>query len=401
MTDPIRPPGDRAGRPVPAVSPPGPGSAPASSGSGAASGPALASPASGPVPSPSVPAPASGAVPSSSVPGPVSGPASGPVEVRGGVPVGATEAGRVLGWREPLGRLGGGRLGVPDRCAASAERRGDPPYGTAAPIPRWLLVEQPGGWGSEAVLESGLDPAVGAELLRRWELGARTRVLLIRRPGRRPAPDRKAWAVVDSTAGAERVGWGSWDRPEDLLDIPTDRPVGDPGGPLYLVCAHGRHDPCCAIRGRPVAEALDAARPGAVWECSHVGGDRFAANVIALPHGLYYAHVTTDTAPLLAEAYERGEVRVDLLRGRSAFAPAAQAAQHHARVALGETGLDALRPLGMAQVGDQVWRVRLAVPGGSVRVTVRAGTGDPVRLTCESTRAERPRVWELLALDGV
>jgi Sucrase/ferredoxin-like len=300
---------------------------------------------------------------------------------------------------EPLGELEAGLAGVADRCAPSAERRGDARLGTASPTPRWLLVEQPGGWGPEALLESPLDRSVGAELRRRWADGGGIRVLLVRRPGRRPAPTRMAWAVVDSRAGRERVGWGSWSDPAELLDIPVGAPVGEPGGPLYLVCAHGRHDPCCAIRGRPVAEALDAARPGAAWECSHVGGDRFAANVVALPHGLFYGHVTAAAAPALAAAYERGEVRVDLLRGRSAFAPAAQAAQHHARLMLGETGVDALRPLGMARVAERTWRVRLAHPPGVLLVTVRAGLAPPVRLTCSSTRAERARSWELVGIE--
>ena len=106
-----------------------------------------------------------------------------------------------------------------------------------------------------------------------------------------------------------------------------------------------------------------------------MGGDRFAANLVALPHGFYYGHVTPGTAPAVAAAYERGQVRPDLLRGRSAFAAPAQAAQHHARLALGETGVDALRPLGLVRLADHSWRVRLAVPGGALLVTVRAGVG--------------------------
>jgi len=300
---------------------------------------------------------------------------------------------------QALERLVAGRSGVPDRCAPAAERRGDMPFGTASPTPRWLLVEQPGGWGPEALLDSSLDRAVGAELARRWEHGAGIRVLLIRRPGRLNAPARKAWAVVDSRAGRERVGWGSWTDPAELLDLPVGTGAGEPGGPLYLVCAHGRHDPCCAIRGRPVADALAAARPGAVWECSHVGGDRFAANLVALPHGLFYAHVTARTAAEVAAAYERGEVRPDLLRGRSAFAPPAQAAQHYARLELGEIGVDALRPFGMARVAEHTWRVRLAHPPGPLLVTVRAAPAAPARLTCRSTRAERPRAWELVGIE--
>jgi Sucrase/ferredoxin-like len=297
-----------------------------------------------------------------------------------------------------LDRLGAGQAGIAERCAASAQRRGDQVLGSASPTPRWLLVEQPGGWGPEALLESTVDRTVGAELKRRWEDRAGIRVLLIRRPGRRGGSGRRAWAVVDSRVGRERVGWGEFEDPAELLDLPVGAPVGRPGGPFYLVCVHGRHDPCCAIRGRPVAEALAVARPGAAWECSHIGGDRYAANLVALPHGLFYAHVTPTEAPELAAAYERGEVRTDRLRGRSAFAEPAQAAQHHARLALGETGLDALRPLGMARLEPGVWRVRLAADP-PLRVTVRAGRAAPVRLTCLSARALPPRTWELVALE--
>jgi hypothetical protein len=321
-------------------------------------------------------------------PGAVAGSPEGPA---GSPPV-------VAGAPEGLARLGGGRAGIAERCAPSAQRRGDQVLGTASPTPRWLLVEQPGGWGPEALLESTMDATVGAELKRRWEDQAGIRVLLIRRPGRQTHPRRRSWAVVDSRAGRERVGWGSFEDPAELLDLPVGAPVGEPGGPFYLVCAHGRHDPCCAIRGRPVAEALAAARPGSAWECSHVGGDRFAANLIALPHGLFYAHVTPADAPAIAAAYERGQVRTDLLRGRSAFAEPAQAAQHHARLALGETRLDALRPVGMARPEPGTWRVRLAADP-PLLVTVRAGRGAPVRLTCLSVRAQRPRTWELLALE--
>lgn len=299
---------------------------------------------------------------------------------------------------DAVGRPAGGVAGVPDRCAPSALRRGDLQHGTASPVPRWLLVEQPGGWGVEAVLQSELDPGVGAELLARAR-PAGARVLLIRRPGRQVPDGPRRWAVVDSRAGYERVGWGRWEHPEQLLEIPLDEPVGEPAGPAYLICAHGRHDACCAIRGRPVAEALEAARPGQVWECSHVGGDRFAANLVALPHGLFYGHVTAATVTGLAAAYERGEVEPQLLRGRSAFAPPAQAAQHYARLALGETGLDALRPIGMVHTGAGRWRVRLLAPGGgTLLVTVRGSLGAPVRLTCSSRTAERPRSWELVEL---
>jgi hypothetical protein len=69
------------------------------------------------------------------------------------------------------------------RCAADSVGRGEPLIGTASRVGSWVLVEQPGAWGSEALVESGLDPAVGRALLQRSKATG-TRVLLIRRPGR-------------------------------------------------------------------------------------------------------------------------------------------------------------------------------------------------------------------------
>ena len=66
-------------------------------------------------------------------------------------------------------------------------------------------------------------------------------------------------------------------------------------GPGLRVCTHGRHDTCCAERGRPVAAALAAAHPELTWEVSHIGGDRFAANALVLPHGLYYGRLDADS----------------------------------------------------------------------------------------------------------
>ena len=75
-----------------------------------------------------------------------------------------------------------------------------------------------------------------------------------------------------------------------------------------------------------MAEALHRLRPGSVWECSHVGGDRFAANVVAMPHGVYYGRVEPARVADLVAAHERAEALPDLVRGRSTAVPAAQAA---------------------------------------------------------------------------
>jgi len=304
----------------------------------------------------------------------------------------------------PVPPIRPGAPGIVDRCAPASERRGDQLYGTAAPVTRWMLVEQPGPWGRDALRECMMAGDVSADLARR-AAAARVRVVLIRRPGRTgEVPERRVgWA--DSRPGSEGLRWTTIRTDRDLLRLPVTAPAGEPTGErAYLVCAHGKRDACCAIRGRAVAAALAAARPDEVWECSHVGGDRFAANVVALPHGLYHGHVPPTHAAELVRAYESGRVVVTLLRGRSAYAAPVQAAQHHARLALDEDAVDALPPLTVQVVatadgtGGPTWQVRLAHRDGPVTVVVRAERSAPVRLTCSSGVAESVRVFRLVAI---
>jgi hypothetical protein len=258
-----------------------------------------------------------------------------------------------------------------------------------------LLIEQPGPWGLDALCESRLDPSIGVPLARRAAVeGLRT--ALIRRPRRVLLSRARRFAVVDSRPGLESVRWGSVEDAGELADLPLDGSVGTASDePVYLVCTHGRHDTCCALRGRPVAAGLAAVRPEATWECSHIGGDRFAPNLVALPHGLYYAHVGLPEAVKVVEAYEGGRVEPEWLRGRSCFPAPVQAAQHHARLALGEFGVDALRPLSMGAEGG-LWTVRLAHDGGQVEVRLREASSVPARLTCRAARDGQVEVFHLV-----
>lgn len=285
-----------------------------------------------------------------------------------------------------------------ERCADGCTRRGDPLWASAPPVHHWLLVEQPGPWGAQQVPDSALPAEVKAALVAR-AARARARLLLIRRPGRTP-PGPRRWAFADSRPGRERIWWSEFSDPAELVDLDLAAPRGEPSSdPVYLVCAHGGHDACCAIRGRPVAAALAAVRPGRAWECSHVGGDRYAANLVVLPHGLYYGQVTATGAPALVEANEAGLLDLARLRGRSALPAPAQAAQHFARLRAGERGVDSYPPRAVERVGHEVWDVDLDGPGGPVRARVRAvfhRSDSP--LTCSATTPGPVREFELIDL---
>lgn len=212
------------------------------------------------------------------------------------------------------------------RCADAARLRADPLAGSAPPARRWLLLEHPGPWRVDAVAGSGIDPGVLSTLIKK--AGAATRILLIRRPGRIDRRAARRWILTGLDSPTVT---GGWQDDEDLLAaadalITASPPPLEPPEPLILVCAHGVHDVCCALRGRPVALELASRWPEQVWECSHIGGDRFAPNVVVLPDGFYYGNLDPDRAVATVEAHLAGTVRTDRLRGMARFLPPVQAA---------------------------------------------------------------------------
>jgi hypothetical protein len=291
-----------------------------------------------------------------------------------------------------------GTAGRVPRCSISARARGDSMVATASPAQGFLLIEEPGSWGINALSESALDPVVTHRVAER-ALAASMRVLLIRRPGRREALTSRRWFMVNSQPGQESVRSGTFDNDHELLHL---RPA-DPGGEahqqrLYLICTHGRHDTCCAVEGRPVAAALAARRPDETWECSHLGGDRFAANLLVLPHGLTYGHVDATSVVTVAESYERGEIAPDQLRGRSVFPAPAQAAQHFVRAETGDRSIDGLQP-GIPTQRDDGWYVQIDTATQSFGVVVRAvADPPPTTMTCRAVNLGMPRHYELVSL---
>ena len=164
-------------------------------------------------------------------------------------------------------------------------------------------------------------------------------------------------------------------------------------GPLFGVCTHGRHDACCAERGRPVAAALTASHAAETWEISHVGGDRFAANMVVLPEGLYYGRMDPGTASQVAALHEQGRVDLARLRGRSSYPMHVQYAEIALRRHLEEDRLDAVRLL---------WRqgpISVFVRRGvEWAVTVRRVHHQEAQLTCAVERLSRLPVFEVLSI---
>ncbi len=303
------------------------------------------------------------------------------------------------------------------RCAELARALDEPLAGTAAHAPRWLCLEHPRPWARDTA--EALNPAV-SELATR-SAAAGWRLTLIRRPGRTTRLDRHRVLLADTTLAGCRIHAFEVSNPAELLDLDLAEPAaGLPGTPLedpaLLVCTHGRRDACCALAGRALAVALEAAEPG-IWECSHIGGHRFAPAAVVLPTGYVYGRLDVDSATAARKAASTGELELSHCRGRATWPPAGQVAELAVRAHTGVRDAGALtvelavepadRPASdhddavtvtVRQWDGRVWQVR--VRRTELRGTRPPSCGaepEPLRpLVAESIQEiadHRPRKW--------
>ena len=239
-------------------------------------------------------------------------------------------------------------------CSALATALGEPLAGTAPVAGAWIVIENPGPWGRDAVEDSRLPDDVRQHL--RGAKGRGISVLLARRPDR---PERTASAgvhvwVARSAAGGMRLRHGLLADPGPLARWDLDAiargelPALDGASttPLLLVCTHSKRDQCCAIHGRSLVGEImavaSAEQRERVWECSHIGGHRFAPVTLSLPSGAIHGRLAPGDGVDLLDRTDAGRVRVDLLRGRSCFPGPLQAAEVAVRAT---EGIDAVADL--------------------------------------------------------
>lgn len=201
-------------------------------------------------------------------------------------------------------------------CEVS-EANGEDPAGTGTPFTGYLLVEVAPPWeydvGESRRFPEGLWEAVKGV----WDAGiiekftaimpdpeysreGHTRVMLLRRP---PVPFFASYRREEYLVPEDEV--------VAFVETLAKEPDGPSGFARYredisgrvrdvLVCTHGSHDVCCGRFGYPLYEELRqeyaAASEGRlrVWRTSHMGGHRFAPNLIDLPEGRYWGRMGSE-----------------------------------------------------------------------------------------------------------
>ncbi|MDE0451881.1 MAG: hypothetical protein OXI90_08940 [Gammaproteobacteria bacterium] len=268
-------------------------------------------------------------------------------------------------------------------CSDLSLAAGEPLAGTAARVDVWLLLEYKPVWRSKAVTDNDLPAEVTAWLDRQMasvtDRGLLPRLQFIRQP----ELDREQIAFFAGTSEslyrAEIDGYGAITD----LDIATD--LGSPSMPRveasqYFVCTNGQRDLCCARFGLPAYARLRELVGERAWQTTHVGGHRFAPNVLTLPQGVLYGRVRPENVPGFVEDVEAGRLARDHVRGRSALPAEAQAA---------EIALDGQM---LELVGCEAGQVVIRTEKGERRIRVVEADAMEIIASCgdEATECVRP-----------
>ncbi len=100
-------------------------------------------------------------------------------------------------------------------------------------------------------------------------------------------------------------------------------------GSFIFVCTHAARDARCGECGPPLIQRLAAeliahelSEAVYLHRSSHVGGHKYAGNVLLYPPGDWYGYVTPADAPrLVQQAVLDGQIVADLWRGRMGLSP--------------------------------------------------------------------------------
>ena len=211
-------------------------------------------------------------------------------------------------------------------CSQICLEANEPLAGTAVQVDVWIILEYRRAWQAKALKDNALNAAtntwIDQTVTAFKDKGLVARPQFIRRPQRSEgialfvAQQGKLYGLtVEDEQALQKL---------DLVSLGLPVVVG----PQYFVCTNAKRDLCCAKFGRPTFAALHKLVPDRTWQTTHVGGHRYAPNILALPEANMYGRVMeTDVAQFLSYT-EHKQVALKFLRGNTAYSKLAQCAEH-------------------------------------------------------------------------
>ena len=225
-------------------------------------------------------------------------------------------------------------------CCEVAQEQESSLIGSAVNVDVWLLIEYAYAWKPKALednlLPTGVLNNIEALTQQFAAMQLKLRVQFVKQAATQLHSPRVFFA--DGRDGHWRLqsthlsDYDAWPELEAsaLLDARVEG-FTTLQSEIYLVCTNGQRDVCCARFGRPLYTELHREYGDRIWQTTHIGGHRYAPNLLCLPSGYVYGYVSPGAGSDLVLNHDRGVLDVPRLRGRSHYAPHVQAAEIFAR----------------------------------------------------------------------
>lgn len=289
-------------------------------------------------------------------------------------------------------------------CAQVSRDAQEPYIGTAPRVDTWLLLEYAGVWESSEIEDSHLPETVKSWIANVSATHPHFRAQLIRQQTR--IEQSITCFIGISQENRQALYRFQLENYDELLllniraiidgDSCYEKHIIDT--PLFLICTHGKHDLCCSKFGMPVY--LEATRQAGecAWQTSHLGGDKFAANMLCLPHGIYYGRVAVPEIETIISKYHQGILYVEKYRGRTCYTAIEQAADCFLHIITNKQSISAFQLLSTQHTGDEAYRINfLSVQDGKAyRLTViRESRETAFHTTCKARGKNKTSYYQL------
>ena len=223
---------------------------------------------------------------------------------------------------------------------------GEELFATTPRVDVWFLLEYRGAWTDKAFLDSKIPEDVKKRLYLHLEKIPNFRLQLIKRNDN--SGDTLKFYVAKSDELEPKLFEFDFKSYEELLGLDIYKILEGNSHlreePLFLVCTNGAYDKCCGKYG--VSVYLEAAKNESgfmAWQTTHLGGHRFAANVLFLPYGIYYGRVRKENIDDFIKCSMIKNIDFAHYRGRSCYSKDVQAADYFLRKKTGIKEISAFR----------------------------------------------------------
>jgi hypothetical protein len=286
-------------------------------------------------------------------------------------------------------------------CADLAREVGEPMFGTAPTIDAWFLLEYNGPWTAKATTDNDLPRSIQAWLAEELTLVDNGRLQFIKRsrPTHRAGITFFIALTQEIAPRLYEFRLGTYD---DLHSLDLSAPLSGAANydryirtePLYPVCTNGKRDRCCSRDGLTLHQSLVERVGDSAWQCTHLGGHRYAPTLVTFPDGAYYGRLTSSDLASLVQAQEHEDLYLSHLRGRCCYDDVVQAAESFLRQKTGLTKRDGYRLLDASPNDESHWAVRFT--GSSMgeihRLVIVRTMSDTDRLVSCSPPKSKPIV---------